>query len=279
MVFISGLEIGGTDDDLLARQLLADTLAGQLGDDQLQETMSRVVRVVIAGNSLSDCTRDRSAVTKAKYLIKKTVAGTRDAVVGLDDFLVQLASGVDVDLMPGVFDPTTFVLPQQPIHRCMLPRSTALSTMHCVTNPHEFTADGIRFLGSSGQPVADVLKFTSGLSDHLAVLESILVAGHLAPTAPDTLGCYPYADNDPFIMDTCPHVMFTGNAPTFASKVFRTENGSDVLLLSVPCFTSTKSFVLVNLRSSECRQFAIDSAFDGTVGNGKSVENGAMDTS
>jgi len=229
--------------------------------------MSRVVRVVIAGNSLSDRTRDRGALSRAKYLVKKTVAGTRDAVVGLDDFLVQLASGVNVDLMPGEFDPASFTMPQQQIHRCMLPRAAALETMLCVTNPYDFVLDGVRLLGTSGQPVADVLKFTSGLDNHLAVLEATLVAGHLAPTAPDTLGCYPFADRDPFIINECPHVLFTGNAADFASKVFRSDTGASVLLLAIPCFAATKSFVSVNLRTMECREFLVEAAFsDGSNG-------------
>lgn len=276
MVFVSGLEIGSATDDLLSRQLLADILTGHLGGETFQETMSRVVRVVIAGNSLSDRTRDRGALSRAKYLVKKTVAGTRDAIVGLDDFLVQLASGVNVDLMPGEYDPASFTMPQQQIHRCMLPRAAALETMHCVTNPYDFVVDGVRILGTSGQPAADVLKFTSGLDSHLAVLEATLVAGHLAPTAPDTLGCYPFADRDPFIINVCPHVLFTGNATDFASKVYRSNNGASVLLLSVPCFAASKSFILVNLRSMECQEFLIDAAFSNGT-NGVDTDN--MDVS
>ena len=44
-----------------------------------------------------------------------------------------------------------------------------------------------RFLGSSGQPVSDMYRFSSA-EDHLKLLENTLVWGHLAPTAPDTLG-------------------------------------------------------------------------------------------
>ena len=44
-----------------------------------------------------------------------------------------------------------------------------------------------RFLGSSGQPVNDIYKF-SKLDDRLDILEKTLNWCHLAPTAPDTLG-------------------------------------------------------------------------------------------
>ena len=44
-----------------------------------------------------------------------------------------------------------------------------------------------RLLGTSGQPVDDIYKF-SQLDDRLEILENTLKWGHLAPTAPDTIG-------------------------------------------------------------------------------------------
>ncbi len=35
--------------------------------------------------------------------------------------------------------------------------------------------------------------------------------GHLAPTCPDTIGCFPYYEQDPFILDTLPDVFIAGN--------------------------------------------------------------------
>jgi DNA polymerase delta subunit 2 len=46
-----------------------------------------------------------------------------------------------------------------------------------------------RFLGSSGQSVKDVIQYTNR-NDYLDILEQLLLGGHLAPTAPDTLGPY-----------------------------------------------------------------------------------------
>jgi hypothetical protein len=42
---------------------------------------------------------------------------------------------------------------------------------------------------------------------------------HMAPTAPDTLSCFPLAGTDPFILESCPRVFFAGNQESFASKV------------------------------------------------------------
>lgn len=59
----------------------------------------------------------------------------------------------------------------------------------------------------------------------LAVLESMLRWRHMAPTAPDTLACYPFADNDPFILHKCPHVFFAGNQPAFETRLLQGEAG------------------------------------------------------
>jgi len=43
--------------------------------------------------------------------------------------------------------------------------------------------------------------------------------GHLVPTAPDTLSSYPFSMDDPFLLDSAPHVLFAGNQAAFASSV------------------------------------------------------------
>ncbi|KAJ7386285.1 DNA polymerase delta subunit 2 [Desmophyllum pertusum] len=54
----------------------------------------------------------------------------------------------------------------------------------------------IRVLGTAGQNVQDIYK-VSTFEDHLEILEHTMRWSHIAPTAPDTLGCYPYYDKDP----------------------------------------------------------------------------------
>jgi DNA polymerase delta subunit 2 len=44
-----------------------------------------------------------------------------------------------------------------------------------------------RFLGTSGQNVSDIFRYSS-MEDHLEILEWTLRVGHISPTAPDTLG-------------------------------------------------------------------------------------------
>ena len=87
-----------------------------------------------------------------------------------------------------------------------------------VTNPHEFETDGVAFLGTSGQNVADVLRYSEG-DNACAALARILEWGHLVPTAPDTLAAYPFATDDPFVLRACPHVLFAGNQHAFATRM------------------------------------------------------------
>lgn len=44
-----------------------------------------------------------------------------------------------------------------------------------------------RFLGTSGQNVSDIQRYSS-MDNHCEILEETLQLRHLAPTAPDTLG-------------------------------------------------------------------------------------------
>ncbi|XP_006625387.1 DNA polymerase delta subunit 2 [Lepisosteus oculatus] len=260
VLLASGLGLGGgSADSLLGLQLLIDMVTGQLGDEGEQSGAARISRVLLAGNLLSQSTQGKDSINKAKYLTKKTQAGSVEAIRMLDEVLVQLVASVPVDLMPGEYDPTNYTLPQQPLHRCMFPLSRAYPTLHLVSNPFQAEINGVRFLGTSGQNVNDIFKYSS-MDKHLDILETTLRLSHLAPTAPDTLGCYPFYQNDPFILEECPHVYFCGNAPSFQSKRITGADGQEVLLVAVPEFSTTQTACLVNLRNLECQPISF-SAF------------------
>eukprot|EP00071_Canis_lupus_P053095 XP_539802.3 DNA polymerase delta subunit 2 isoform X1 [Canis lupus familiaris] len=253
VLLVSGLGLGGGGgESLLGTQLLVDVVTGQLGDEGEQCSAAHVSRVILAGNLLSHNTQSRDSINKAKYLTKKTQAASVEAVKMLDEILLQLSASVPVDVMPGEFDPTNYTLPQQPLHPCMFPLATAYSTLQLVTNPYQATIDGVRFLGTSGQNVSDIFRYSS-MEDHLEILEWTLRIRHISPTAPDTLGCYPFYKNDPFIFPDCPHVYFCGNTPQFGSKIFRGPEDQRVLLVAVPDFSTTQTACLVNLRSLACQ--------------------------
>ncbi|XP_009474626.1 PREDICTED: DNA polymerase delta subunit 2 [Nipponia nippon] len=253
VLLVSGLGLGsGSGESLLSTQLLVDVVTGQLGAEGEQSCAAQISRVILAGNLLSQNTQSRDTINKAKYLTKKTQAASVEAVKMLDEILLQLCTSVPVDVMPGEFDPTNYTLPQQPLHHCMLPLASAYSTLRLVTNPYQADVDGVRFLGTSGQNISDIFKYSS-MDDYLEILEWTLLAGHISPTAPDTLGCYPFYKSDPFILTDCPHVYFCGNAPRFQSKLLKGEDEQQVLLLTVPTFSTTQTACLVNLRNLSCQ--------------------------
>ncbi|XP_075960554.1 DNA polymerase delta subunit 2 [Anarhichas minor] len=252
VLLVSGLGLGSSHaDSMLGLQLLVDMVTGQLGDQGEQSGAATISRVLLAGNLLSESTQDKDASTKPKYLTKKTQAGSVEAIRLLDELLCQLVASVPVDVMPGHHDPTNYTLPQQPLHRCMFPLSSVYPTLQLVSNPHQAKIDGVRFLGTSGQNICDIQRYSS-MDNHLEILEETLRLRHLAPTAPDTLGCYPFYQKDPFILEECPHVYFSGNAPTFESKLIKGPDGQEVLLVTIPHFSSTQTACLVNLRTLAC---------------------------
>jgi DNA polymerase delta subunit 2 len=103
-----------------------------------------------------------------------------------DNFLQEVCSSVDVDLMAGECDPSSVTLPQQPIHPALLPSTRQYSTFHSVTNPYWGSVDHVTLLGSSGQTIDDIYKYVKS-EDRLEMAAKTVVWRHMAPTAPDTL--------------------------------------------------------------------------------------------
>ena len=128
------------------------------------------------------------------------------------------------------------------------PGSKETSWFDSTTNPCEFDLDGWRFLGTGGQTVDDVYKYISG-EERLEMMEAMLRWRLTAPTAPDTLWCYPFQDGDAFVMRECPHVYFVGNQPKFETAVIEGPQGQMVRLVAVPKFNQTWEVVVVDLET------------------------------
>ena len=258
VLILSGIGIGNKHENSFQIQLLIDYILGMLGGEGDNELCSKIVHVIIAGNSLAKETLDRASQAKAKYLTYKSEASTVSAITELDQFLSQLVPFVSVDLMCGENDLSNHLLPQKPLHPCMLPFAQKYhgSTFHTVSNPYECKIDNIHFLGTSGQNV-DNLKLYSNVNDNIRLLQDTLELQHLAPTAPDTLGSFPFYDTDPFVIDSCPDVYFCANQPKFEHKLIENEQGLKLLLLCVPEFAKTSSAVLVNLKNLHCEELCM----------------------
>ena len=251
LCLISGLQLGGEGGECLsAAQLAVDWLAGSAAVPEEQGGVAQVGRLVIAGDSLSDLTREKGEQNKALYLTVGNAAGSIAAVRQLDDLLVQAALTMAVDLMPGPQDPATCVLPQQPLHRLMFPQTGRMPTFQSVTNPYAFTMAGRKIIVTSGQAVADILR-NSELAGPLEALERCLTWGHLAPTTPDTLGLFPYSDKDPHVLASLPDVLVAGNQEEFLSKQVQLFKECSMDDKTPVCFLSESKFHQVNVNGHE----------------------------
>ena len=92
-------------------------------------------------------------------------------------------------------------------------------------------------------------------------MERCLRWGHIAPTAPDTLGCYPYTETDPHILATLPDIFIAGNMKEYASKKVEIR-GNSVLLVSVPKFSKTSSLVKINMKNLHSQMVSFDMEMD-----------------
>lgn len=282
VLLASGLDLGGSGDALPAK-LLVDYATGCLGDGRAG---AQVSRVILAGNSMA-------RLEDAQRLKDKSLSGAEQQRIAaplhhLDSLLAVLCSSVEVDILPGDADASSAALPQQPMHRALFPRAARYSSLHRPPNPYEAEIGSRVFMGSSGQSVSSALKFTSGAfaaedmeatgargdptaaekapgapedaaRRALDALEGMVLWGHAAPTAPDVLACYPFHDEDPFVLDEMPHVFFAGNQKAFGARKI-SRDGAECLLVSVPVFKDTGVAVKVDLQSLEATPICFKSA-------------------
>ena len=187
--------------------MMIDYITGHLGGSQDQAHAASVLRVIVAGNSI-----EQKVAQDAKAGASSDITqGAQE----LDLALLQLCAAVPVDIMAGATDPSQFMMPQQPLHRsplqrgkstatsmllltmppprCLFPQSSRLKSLQATTNPYEAVIEGAHLLGSSGQPLDDLDRYTKNEAvDRTQLLANTLEWRHMAPTTPDTLACFPY---------------------------------------------------------------------------------------
>ncbi|XP_030380207.1 DNA polymerase delta small subunit [Scaptodrosophila lebanonensis] len=257
LVLVSGLDQLQAHNYYDALNMFQYWLSGSLGNSTDAKSM---LRLIVAGNSV----RSTAVAHVPTLQVARNQANANDtvqAVTQLDSWFASWAQALNVDVMPGAYDPANFMLPQQPFHRCMFPQASELASFQAVSNPYACLIDDALVVGTAGQNVADLLRSTS-VESSLQALRCTLTWGHLAPTSPDTLACYPYTDNDPFIMHECPHVYFAGNCDSFETELHVGADGKQTRLICVPNFSKTQSVAVVDLDTLDCRQ--IDFNVDGS---------------
>ena len=100
--------------------------------------------------------------------------------------------------------------------------------------------------GESGMNSNAMSMYTS--LEPLEMVKSCLEYNHFAP-------CYPSyitskkLNEDPFVMDTCPHIYFIGNQKQFETELLEGEEGQICRIVMVPKFYETSQVVLVNLKT------------------------------
>ncbi|KAJ5128713.1 hypothetical protein N7526_006879 [Penicillium atrosanguineum] len=286
--------------ELLTDYLLGYTGFSENEENSPSVNASKITRLIIAGNSLGASITTEAvsagsdAAAKKKLVPKKygydASAYNASPITTLDNFLAEILPSIPVTLMPGDKDPANFSLPQQGIHRAMFPQSRAYCAppasgddkqepgwFDSVTNPWEGDVEGWRVWGCSGQNVDDVLRYLdfpiedSSLDTEredsearLQIMDAMLRWRCGVPTAPDTIWSYPFQSVDPFVLESCPHIFFAGNQPSFKTTTIesiiplRLDGGdtemSDipgstvarVRMLSIPKFKETGELVLVD---------------------------------
>ena len=141
----------------------------------------------------------------------------------------------------------------------MLPKVGEAETLNLVTNPHRFSmCNGLEFLGTSGQNVHDMRLYSKLDPQPTAALKLLLEMQHVCPTSPDTLRSFPFRQDDPFVVQSAPHVFFAGCQPAYGEEVVYRDEACDSLvkLLCIPTFALSRSIVLldtVTLQSYELR--------------------------
>uniref|UniRef100_A0A1B0BHL7 DNA polymerase delta small subunit n=1 Tax=Glossina palpalis gambiensis TaxID=67801 RepID=A0A1B0BHL7_9MUSC len=215
------------------------------------KTQKEKVRVIVAGNSVRGVVEDKRVTAfQTRVFDSKELV---NAMKALDEWFASWSSFVPLDVMPGACDPANFMIPQQPFHYCMFPLAGRYENFQCVPNPYDCSIEDIRVLGTSGQNISDLLRSTA-LEKPMDALRKTLIWGHLTPTAPDTLACYPYVDTDPFIIRECPHIYFAGNCDEFSTTLQKGLDGQKTRLVCVPSFAKTQSIAVVDLLTLQCHE-------------------------
>jgi DNA polymerase delta subunit 2 len=268
VMLCSGLNLGSGEgaNSSLSYQLLLDYLSGANDGSGLDSKVSgaHVARVVIAGGA-----EKPEGASSSEESSDSTAADSN--IKNLDLNLHQLTSLLPVDLMPSKDSSTNVMLPMQPYHPCLLPRSNRFKSLNLCPNPYSARIGGVSFLGSSGEAINDMKRYTAQpptdgdegkatLLSSMDLLMSTLQFCHLSPTAPDSLPCYPFYETDPFVISNgtnnkqqqnaipSPQVYFCGGCDSFETKM--TDSG--VRVVCVPDFWWEGVVVKVDLVTLEC---------------------------
>ncbi|PIA15587.1 hypothetical protein COEREDRAFT_44674 [Coemansia reversa NRRL 1564] len=248
VALVSGLNATVEQPVTLEMQLLAEYICGNAGGSADQRRNAQIVHTIVAGvTHIPEPPLGHTEDPRANDRVP-----VQGLVAAVDEYLADIAASMPLTLMPGSRDPADIALPQQPLHPGMFTQCKAYSGFRSTTNPAYFDVDGTLLLGSSGQNVEDLARYAMHDESPCQLAARSLLWRHIAPSAPDTLWCYPFTQYDPFIVRRLPHVYFFGNQPTFDVVVAKGTDAQETRVIAVPVFSTSHTVVLLNLRTLEC---------------------------
>ncbi|ELA46637.1 hypothetical protein VCUG_01863 [Vavraia culicis subsp. floridensis] len=161
------------------------------------------------------------------------------------DLLTQFIEnfGADTFIIPNTNDPTNKLLPQQPI-------SNRLIDYNCLflPSPAQFET-GTKMLFIPPVAVNDIKLY--GETSAIKIMKMLVRTRHICPTAPDTVGCIPYKDEDPFILNEMPDYVFT------LGDKFEKEIGK-ITYFVLPSFSKTKKVIILTLDKCNFETIALE---------------------
>ncbi|KAF8321416.1 DNA polymerase alpha/epsilon subunit B-domain-containing protein [Cantharellus anzutake] len=280
VALVSGLRLNSNDippgqeeASDIRLQLLIEYLQGEMGGEEEQGLSRQCRALIILGNSI-DVPKKSQDDPKASKRYSTATAWDPAPLHRLNAALRELSYSLPIHILPGATDPAGAILPQQPMPRSMFgfggaPEAAKESRVfRTESNPTWLDFGDAGMLATAGQPIDDIFKYVE-TTDRLAVARDTLRWRHIAPTCPDTLWCYPFFNDDPFIVTQSPSIYAIGNQPQLETELVlrrdedgRGEEQSEIKtrVILVPSFAETGDMVYVNTRTLEVRSisFAIE---------------------
>jgi DNA polymerase delta subunit 2 len=265
LLLTSGLNMS-EESSLQKYELLSNWIMGDLGDERAID----VNELIVVGNSIDINTSKPKVVSeKDKYSEVFNSQYSEQPVKFLDSFFNELLQSIPISILPGPKDIVETGLPKQPIHKSLFKKSSNRVNFKRMTDPLFYEINGLRILITSGENINDIMKYIlpnnkieeeiseSVYTDsRLRIIEDSLLWQIIAPTAPDTLCCYPFDERDPFTLLETPHVYIVGNQPRYETSMIelKRKNGAilPVRVIALPEFSETNACVLLDLQSLNC---------------------------
>lgn len=184
ILLISGINVGNamaSSETFLSTRLLKKILGSIEG-------INGVRKIIVLGNTIYT-PPEAENVVKGSYLTQEENERIyhlmEDNIVKADNFLYELSSLSEIDLMPGQGDLSNSFFPQKPIESFLYTK--AGRKLNFVSNPYKCLIEDKSFILTSGQNINNIQKYTKISNEPEILAERTLEWGHICPSAPDSL--------------------------------------------------------------------------------------------